>query len=38
MNGPGPHEVSGHEMKFLPVSTVAYFSLDTANCESVGSE
>lgn len=33
MNGPGRHEVSGPEMKFLPVCTVAYFSLDTVSCE-----
>lgn len=36
MNGPRPHEISGHEMKFMPVSIVVYFSLATVSCVSIG--
>lgn len=38
MNALGPHEISGHEIKYKPVSTVVYFSLATFSCVSRSSE
>lgn len=38
MKRPGPHEISGHKIKFMPLSTVVYFSPDTVSCMSIDSE